>query len=163
MTSQNLLRWGGLAAILAGIMSIILTLPASGVLDMWLHVPQIVLMLLGITGVYLYQHQEIGMLGFLGFLLAFVGTTFFLVTGQVAGFDSLAIGGFFSGLGIILLALGTWKAGKLPRWIPLLWVFGAIIGIPASYLVSIESSLLLISAIFFAMGFIAAGLKLLSA
>ena len=163
MTSQFLFRCGGLSAILAGGMTILLTIPNLFLEDVWLHFLQVALLLLGITSIYLFQYQEAGVVGLLGFLLAFIGTMLFLVSESVAGIDSLALGGIISGIGIILLAIASWKSGKLPRWIPALWIMGSVIGIPGTFLVSPESYLLLISAGFFAIGFVAAGIILLRA
>ena len=162
MTRLSLRRLGGLSAILAGGLSIVLTLPSTGLDDLWIHVLQGVLMLFGIVGVYLYQHETSGIVGFLGFILAFIGAALFLASGGVAESDSFTLGGCGLGLGFILLGIGSWFGGKLPRWIPVMWILGSAIGIPAVRLVSLAGILLLISATFFAAGFIGAGIKLWS-
>jgi hypothetical protein len=162
MTTINLRRMSGLAAILAGGLSIMLTIPALGLENVWTHTLQGVLLLFGIMGVYLCQHRECGVLGFLGFLLASIGSALFLVSNGDARADSFQVGGIATGLGFILLGIGSWAAGRLPRWIPLFWILSSVVGIPAVFIVSMSGTLLLLSAIIFALGFIGAGFKLLS-
>ncbi len=90
MTSSILIRWSGLAALVAGVMVVILEvlfvvlvgdLPESvaALTGAWvplllLGLVAIVLTLLGLVGLYAYQTEQAGALGLVAFLIAFVGT-----------------------------------------------------------------------------------------
>jgi hypothetical protein len=95
MSSSNLIRWSGLAAVVAGVLSLIADLLAMsqiGPFTVWvttgtyafeslLRMSVLVLLLpLGLVGLYARQSEAAGLLGLLGFVVAFAGTVL------VAGF-----------------------------------------------------------------------------
>jgi hypothetical protein len=74
MSSKNLIRLGGLAAIVAGILRGINSfLPSSNpnVTIAILYLLTDIFLLFGIMGIYGFQHRESRLWGFCGFLLAF--------------------------------------------------------------------------------------------
>ncbi len=91
MSSSTLIRWGGLAAIVSGVSSVIgdllglavdlesaeSTLTAPYVLVFLVYLLGTVLLLLGLVGLYASQSEAAGVLGLVGFLVAFVGTALF--------------------------------------------------------------------------------------
>lgn len=96
MPSSNLIRWSGLAAILAGVLLVVADLlnlaigfgdePFSEVATTGIHAVQFVvnllaavLLLIGLVGLYARQSEAAGPLGLVGFLVAFLGTA--LMTG----------------------------------------------------------------------------------
>ena len=96
MSSSDLVRWGGLAAILAGVLLVVADLlnlaigfgdePFSEVattgthaLQSWIRLIGAVLLLIGLVGLYARQSEAAGPLGLAGFLVAFLGTA--LITG----------------------------------------------------------------------------------
>ncbi len=95
MTSSNLIRLSGLAAVLAGVLAFIgdllsLTEPeslseaattASYVFTYLLYLLGTVLLLVGLVGLYVRQSEATGILGLAGFAVAFLGTA--LVLGAV--------------------------------------------------------------------------------
>ena len=91
----------------------------------------LLLLVFGFMGVYLFQHEETGSLGFLGFLLITISNCIALgecrlQNGEPAGV-AVVLGplvGITMLLGFILLGIGSWKANKLPRWTAVLWVLG---------------------------------------
>jgi len=134
MSSSNLYRWSGLATILGGVL-----LPLSWVLRFLAGVGRpvsgtvefvgTILLIFGFMGVYLFQREETGILGFLGFLLVDTSNCLALgecwlqngtLTGVAAVLGPLV--GITMLLGFILLGIGTWRANKLPRWAAVLWV-----------------------------------------
>ena len=160
MTIRRLLRWSGILTILAGVLSITLSVPALGLEGVGIHLAQGILMLIGIVAVFYYQYPGVGNLGFVGFGLAFIGSLLLTSsTGNAAAFGFIA-GGISSGVGFILLGYATWQLNKFPRWIAAVWILGSLLGIPAVMVVSYAGYLLLLSAIFFSAGFIGAGLIL---
>jgi hypothetical protein len=86
MSSSQLIRWSGLASIVAGVLFILgeivspAEINATTVLNSpyatvrTLHVAWMVLGLLGLVGLYARQAEETGWLGLVGFVLAFIGT-----------------------------------------------------------------------------------------
>ena len=95
MSSSNLIRWSGLAAVVAGVLSLIADLLAMSQIGPFTHwvttgtyafesllrMSVLVLLLpLGLVGLYARQSEAAGLLGLLGFVVAFAGTVL------VAGF-----------------------------------------------------------------------------
>lgn len=157
MSTINLIRWSGLISLLAGV------LYAVGA---WLHpigediaavnspswVPahlvywvSVLLLQLGLVGLYARQVEQTGRLGLLGFVLAFIGTALvgsillyvstvlpLIASEAQAIFDQAATPPIFLlpvfvlgfGLGWVLLGLATMRAGVLPRWSGLLLIIG---------------------------------------
>lgn len=90
MSSSDLIRRGGLAAVLGGVLFVINDLLSSLVLDYenfsqtastgtyiffsLLFLLGAVLLLGGLVGLYAYQSESAGPLGFAGFAMAFLGT-----------------------------------------------------------------------------------------
>ena len=90
MASSNLIRWGGLAAVLAGALLLIADIVGFFAIDFEnfsesattgsyafafvLFLLAGVLLLLGLVGLYAYQSEAAGPLGLIGFLVAFLGT-----------------------------------------------------------------------------------------
>ena len=91
MSSSSLIRWAGLAAVLSGVSSVIgdllgLTVDLESaesaattpyVLIFVLYLLGTVLLLLGLVGLYAGQSEAAGVLGLVGFLVAFLGTALF--------------------------------------------------------------------------------------
>ncbi len=77
LSSTTLMRWGGLAAVLAGVLRAAVSFwpssdPAIALELLYLLID--VLILFGILGVYGFLGEQSGVAGFLGFLLAVIGT-----------------------------------------------------------------------------------------
>jgi hypothetical protein len=160
MSPSNLFRMGGLAAVGAGVLTIIGELVGLGVyfedmavaattfsyaLTFWLYMLGSVLLLGGLVAVYVYQSEEAGFLGVVGFVVAFLGTA--LIVGanwaQVFIAPLLAVnapqffelglpGGFLVtfitlGVGWLLFGIATLRAGVFPRWAAILLMVGAVL------------------------------------
>ena len=93
MPSSTLIRWGGLAAVVAGILFIIVSLinlfaliagrdPSAILIRTILVQIAGAVLLLGLVGLYFRRSDELGILGLIGFLFAFFGTAFAL-TGNI--------------------------------------------------------------------------------
>ena len=103
MKTTTLLRLSGLATIIGGVgfalgeMLIALFFPESqpfsqqlaglglSILEA-LELPALMLLVLGLVGLYLHQQQASGIFGFIGFLLAFVGTIWSIGEGWTSTF-----------------------------------------------------------------------------
>ncbi len=132
MSPSNLIRWGGLAAIIAGMLLVVATLldptavgpePFSEIVQTGSYVVQQALCLLGATlrlvglvGLYTRQAQAGGALGLAGFLVAFVGMVLWV--------------GFVSDSAFIAPALAWWfpDDGEVVVRARLLTHAGAVLG-----------------------------------
>jgi hypothetical protein len=133
MTGSNLIRGAGLAAALAGALFVITDLITSVVfivgqgptvqggllLRAILSAVAVVLLLLGLVGLYAYQSQATGILGLTGFLVAFAG----IVLGQ-----SFTWAGLLGNLGFLLFGLASVQVRSYPRAASILLIIGAVIG-----------------------------------
>jgi hypothetical protein len=160
MNATKLIRLGGLAAIVAGVLRTAGSFwPSSqpGVSLELLYLVIDLFILFGILGMYGFQCEQSGRWGFVGFLLAISGTAFITgPDGQLGGINVYDAGALVLGIGLCFLAIGSWRAKKLPRWIPALWVFSTAIGIAGA---SVESlgSLFVVSGVAFGAAFVGGG------
>jgi hypothetical protein len=166
MSSTNLIRLGGLAAIIAGIMRGINSfLPANlpSVTIEILYLITDIFILFGIMGIYGFEHQESGLWGFFGFLLAIVGTGIIIgPDGSIGGVNMYPVGSLILAAGLTLLAVGSWIANKFPRWVPAFWVLSTIVGF-IGYFSPGLNLLFVISGVIFGIGFAGAGIEIRSA
>ena len=146
MSTSTVIRWAGLAAVVAGALTIVTQLihpandPSSVATGSWaiahyLFLGYFVFFMLGITGIYARQVEETGLLGLVGFLLLFVGLALStpLVFLEAAILPVLAaeapqfVEGFFGMLGG---SVGEISLGDLEAVFPLillLYIVGALL------------------------------------
>lgn len=157
MSTKNLIRWNGLISLSAGLLyalGALLHPVGEGLIAIdnpnWISAHliywvSILLMHLGLVGIFARQAKHMGWLGLIGFVLAFVGTalvgSIVLVASTILPviaanspeiFDLTAtlpdflipvfVLGF--GLGWILFGFASMRAGILPRWSGLLVAIG---------------------------------------
>jgi len=169
MSSTKLFRWSGLAAILGGVL-----LPTSWILRFAFGVQRpftgtvefvaTILLVFGFMGVYGFQYQETGVLGFLGFLLVTISNCAalgecWLQNGELTG-AAVVLGplvGITMLLGFLLLGIGTWRANKLPRWTAVLWVLGGALIVPGF---AFQEALVMIGGVLQGAGVVGAGVRL---
>ncbi len=156
----HLIRWGGLAAVLAGILrgiaSFTPTTTSVGLQIFYFAID--VLLLLGVIGVYAFQKQETGRWGFFGFVLALIGAGLLIGHDVVSAVAFLyPVAAFLFAVGISVLAIRSWAANTLPRWASALLITSTVIGI-LGFVVEGFDILFLISGVIFGIGFIGAGL-----
>jgi hypothetical protein len=160
MLPSDLFRLGGLAAVGAGVLTIIGELVGLSVyfedmavaattvsyaLAFWLYMLGSVLLLGGLVALYVAQSKEAGILGVVGFVVAFLGTALIVgadwaqvfigpllavnapqilelgpTTGLVLTFITL-------GVGWLLFGIATLRAGVFPRWAAILLMVGAVL------------------------------------
>ena len=162
MSSSGLIRWSGLAAMVAAALLVVgdllnLTVlfssepfseeaqSGSYLFRQVLFLLGVMLLLLGLVGLYTRQSQAAGTLGLVGFLVAYAGTV--LVAGflwastfitpalatEVPEFlDAGPPPGFFPalitcGVGWLLFGIATLRARVYPRWATILLMVGAVI------------------------------------
>ena len=156
----HLIRWGGLAAILAGLLrgiaSFTPSAPSVGTQLVYLAID--VLLLLGAIAVYAFQKQETGRWGFVGCLLVLIGAALLIGHDVVNAIAFLyPVAAFLFAVGISIMAITSWAANTLPRWTTALLITATIAGI-LGFVVKGFDILFVISGVVFGIGFIGAGL-----
>lgn len=149
--SSNIVRWGGLAAMLGGLVfvsdaALALTV-ADPREDRWLDAlfaAGILLVVAGLVGFHELQKEGYGLIGRIGFyvvvvssLVQVIGLAGFLMGSRA--FEWLILGGGLGSLaGFALYGVATLLAGVLPRWCGL----AIILALPASISLGEYASLL---------------------
>ena len=158
MSSVTLYRASGLALLLGAVIFIvgsILSFAFPPITPLWLvmtgmWISGMVLLLLGLPGIVARQAPRAGWLGFVGFLLTFLGwfllTGFYVVDDLILSpwLDALApqvyaqwfvnpavgvsihVANSLLGVGGVLLGIATTRGGVLPRWAGLLLIAAAV-------------------------------------
>jgi hypothetical protein len=145
MSSSNLTWLGGLAAMLGGLLIILVLIPIHIMNEnsVWVNVtwiPTLVLLAGGVVGLRTRQEGGLGWLGNTGFSLAVAGTGLFTVISLgnvlykgplqttppelVQAFEGVVV--LLMMAGTLLLGIATTKAGVLPRWGGLALVIGTM-------------------------------------
>ncbi len=146
MSSSDLIRWGGLAGMLAGVAFIVLMMipePPPGsffyVLGSLVFIAALLLLLVGLAGFHALQKGNYGRIGRAGFYTIIVGASAQLVAqvGLALGSTALEFLDFVGLLvvvvGFVLYGAATLQARVLPRWCGV----GFIVGLPVWLVVSI--------------------------
>ena len=151
MTTSNLLRASGLAAIVAGVLRAI----ASFVPDSVPYAERQILygltdtfIIFGIIGAYSWRRREAGLLGFCGFVLA--------VAGLGSGIGIYAVRALLFTTGLNLLGASWWKTKPVPRWILAFWAISSVIGV-IGYFGNGVGSLFVLAGLTFGIGFAGMG------
>jgi hypothetical protein len=137
MTSSNLIRWGGLAAVIAGALFIIINVITLLVLGFGqepfeLLIRSVIsplggaLLLLGLFGLYTRQAEATDVIGLIGFLFAFFGT--------VAALTGNVWANLLAYLGWALFGVSSLQARVYPPAAAVLLVVSAVLAAPFSTL-----------------------------
>jgi hypothetical protein len=164
MSKASLVRLGGIAAVLAGILRAISSFIPATFPDAALQVLYILtdlFILLGVFALFGVRYQEIGKFGFLGFFIAVVGLLVIRSSKAITGVDLYPAGSLIFSLGLILLGIRLWLAKVLPIWVVGLWSLSVFAGILV-YFVPLLEFLTVVAGLLFAIGFAAAGIRLQS-
>lgn len=150
MNRVMIVRWSGAAAVIGGGLAILGAFLAQPFPGMYMLTG--LLTLVGLVGVLmLLRMKGAGGWGWAGIGTAFVGNVFFAIE------RFYALAGIMYGLGLILLAIGAWRSGAFPRWMPALWVLAPLIGVPGLILPDAAEVLTILATIVFGLAFIGAG------
>jgi len=165
MYSTGLVRWAGIAAIAGGTLrAVTAVLPATQTLA--IHLTYLVidlLLLLALVGLYAYQRERIGGWGTLGMLIAVLGSGLLIIDDLFSPtFALYPIAAVVFALGLGMLTLAAWRAHTLPRWITLIWLAAIVVGALGLGVAALHL-LFILAGLFFAAGFVGAGLYLYAA
>ena len=139
MSSSDLIRWGGLAAMLTGVAFIVLMLIPEGspgsfsyVLGSIVFIVALLLLLVGLAGFHALQKGNYGRIGRAGFytIVAAASAQLIAQVGLMFGSTALEFLDFLGFLGVmvglVLYGAATLQARVLPRWCGV----GFIVGLP---------------------------------
>jgi hypothetical protein len=130
MPTSTLIRWGGLAAVVAGALFLIDSLinlfvliagrdPSAVVARTILVQIAGAVLLLGLVALYFRHSEDLGIVGLIGFLFAFFGAAFAL-TGNIWA-------NLLADLGWVLFGIACLQARVYPRAAAILLVIGALL------------------------------------
>lgn len=140
MTTSNLIRWSGLAAMAAGVLNVLNSIFFEPL--PWLTMVMAVVTVFALVGIYAVQAEASGRAGFAGYLLATAGYVLMAGTSTMIGsVPSYVVGASLGGLGLVLLAVGTLSARVFPRWVPMMWLAAVVIGLPSLFIPSLGTLL----------------------
>lgn len=145
MSSAGFIRWSGLAAMLGGVLWVVLwtiegakpVAPAGGYrpdyerFNLWSGLA-LLLMIMGLTGAYLRQIRQTGWIGHMGFALPWIGAALMGGgrLGQALDMGSVwvlvILGAFALSIGTILFGIATLRTRVLPRSPGVLLIVGAL-------------------------------------
>ena len=198
MAKTNLIRWSGLSSILGGGLyaaGAVLHPAGEGIEAVsnarWVpsHVvywAAILLIQLGLVGLYARQHERAGWLGLSGFTLAFVGTALVggillyaatimpliaaqapAIFGQTSAMPTYMVAVFVLGFGLgwVLFGMATVRAGVLPRWPGMLLIAGVLLFVvseTAAFEVGLAHTLVTVGDLAFGLGLMWLGTALLT-
>ena len=151
MTTSNLLRASGLAAIIAGVLRAIASfVPGSVPLaeHQILYGLTDTFTIFCIMGAYSCRRHEAGMLGFCGLVLA--------VAGLGSGIGVYAVRALLFTAGLNLLGASWWKTKPVPRWIFTFWAISSVIGV-IGYFGNGVGFLFVLAGLMFGIGFAGMG------
>jgi hypothetical protein len=152
MSSSDVVSWGAMGALLAGIAWLLsglisLVMPGQGTEEIGsfsyylletIFCIASVGILGGLAGFHALQAASYGQLGAVGFYAAFIGTALMLISTaatNLAGrevLNFLFVLGFLGTLGLVLLGVATLRARVLPQWCGVLLI-AAVFGIPVYF------------------------------
>ena len=152
MSLRSVFHYSGVAGILCTVLlplSWILTYTVGSSVETLIDVLSFVgevLLIFALFGIYGTQVEESGRLGFFGFLLAVIATATALSVNwmpeaeEASTLDLVLLATMATSglLGYILLGIGSWRAGKFPRWAAVAWPLGWAISIVSVMLVNGE-------------------------
>lgn len=160
MSPESLIRWSGPINVLAGLWTIAISLLEVGQGGQaWIFAVGTILMIFAIFGVYTVQVAQSGLWGLAGFVVATISEVLMMVEGSPQDPLGMLAGALYA-LGLIALAIGTWRGRVFSRRVPGLWFAAIVIGLPAYALGSPGRILLLGGSLAFGLGFIVAGYEL---
>ncbi len=165
MPSSSLLRLAGVSAIVAGVLRAVAAfIPYSATSDAQeaFYFVIDVAILFGVLGVYLRQHAEVGRAGFVGFVLALIGTA--ILVGPDAhfrGVSTYAAGAGALSIGLVVFSLAAWRGGTTPRLALVSWIVSAALGV-GGFAMGGFAPVMAGAGLAFGVGFVSAGVALLS-
>jgi hypothetical protein len=131
MSRATLIRAGGMAAIVGGILRAAASFApsvGSDIEQQLLYLLVDIFLLLGLLGFYELRHQDVGQAGALGFMLALVGLLVVRSSRAIPGFDLYPAGALTFAGGLIALTGSAWNVTMLAGWVPTGFIVSTLLG-----------------------------------
>jgi hypothetical protein len=162
MRTLTLLRCASIAAIIAGVLriasSFLGNLTGDGVELLYLVID--LGFLFGLTGIYLSAHERVGILGFVGFAIAFPAAAAIVgPDGPLYGLNMYQVGGGLLTLGLAILGVAQLRADIGRRTSSIAWIV-AFVGAIATRIPSLSAAAFVVTGVAFGFAFAAAGVEL---
>lgn len=165
MMTQTVLRLAGASAAVGGALRIAAAwIPPTGTPELELLYFVIdATLLLGLFGVYASEHQRIGWLGLIGFVIAAIGQASIVgPDGDYDGINIYATAVAVIGIGLAIMSVAMLLFGRFPRFIPAIWIGSLLVGLGSVVLPGKPIVAFLLAGILYALGYLAAGIFLFS-
>jgi hypothetical protein len=163
MRLSTLVRIGGTAAILAGVLRAASSFVSGGseVERQALYFIVDLLLMLGAFAAYAQNHQAVGHWGAAGFLTIVAGTLLVRSSRAVPGLDLYPAGALSVAIGWVLLSGAWWRMAKGPAFVPGLFVLSIVTGLVGQ--IASRASLFVASGVIFGAAVAGAGRQVLVA
>ena len=165
MRRDTLVRIGGAAAILAGVLRAAGSFPSgadSEVERQSLYFIVDLLLLLGVFAAYAQNHEALGRWGAGGFLTTVAGILLVRSSRAVPGLDLYPAGALSVAIGWVLLSLTWWKTANGSAFVPLMFVLSVVTGI-VGQIVACAAGLFVASGVIFGAAMVGVGSQVLLA
>lgn len=159
MKQSDIFRLAGLVTVIAGLWTAGSAFLSFETTPGWVFFVGTVLSVFALFAVYAAQAESSAIWGLVGFVAATVGNILFLGE-DIWGELVFAIGGGLYALGLILLGVGTLKAGVFSRWAAWLWIASVVLGIPGFAVQSLMALFFAAGGVALGAGFVLAGYEL---
>ncbi|HEX7796954.1 MAG TPA: hypothetical protein VF456_21475 [Vicinamibacterales bacterium] len=164
MRLDTLIRLGGWAAILAGVLRAVSSFAfgENEVARQSLYFIVDLLLLLGLFAAYTQNHEALKRWGAAGFLTTVAGILLVRSSRAVPGVDLYPAGALSIAIGWVLLSLDWWKRANGPAFVPILFVLSIVTGI-VGQIVSRAALLFVASGVIFGAAMVGVGRQVLLA
>jgi hypothetical protein len=135
MSRAALIRAGGIAAILGGILRAAASFApnvGSDIERQLLYFLVDIFLLLGLLGFYELRHQDVGRAGAFGFVLALIGLLVVRSSRVIPGLDLYPVGALLFAGGLIALTGSAWRVTMLAGWVPAAFSVSTLLGFVGS-------------------------------
>lgn len=138
MSLQNFIKLCAAFAIAAGILEVIGSLrlfDATSLTTELIYITTDLCLLLAFVAWHLHQRDEVGTLGLIGFLLAFLATGFIAgPSTTIAGVPAYTIGAPIVALGTLVMAISSFRSGTLNAVTPLVFFGFAVVAVLSQFI-----------------------------
>ena len=165
MRRDTLVRIGGAAAILAGVLRAAGSFPSgadSEVERQSLYFIVDLLLLLGVFAAYAQNHEALGRWGAGGFLTTVAGILLVRSSRAVPGLDLYPAGALSVAIGWVLLSLTWWKTANGSAFVPLMFALSVVSGL-VGQIVARAAGLFVASGVIFGAAMVGVGRQVLLA
>jgi hypothetical protein len=132
VTKNGVVRTGAALAVVGGVLraagSFAPMLIASNDARVWLYAVTDVCLTAGLLSVYASRRRYLRAAGSIGFFLALVGFIANWIVPAIIHADVYAITAAAIVIGVVMLSLSEWQAGKMAAWIPAALVLSVVLG-----------------------------------